>query len=286
MAQLHQKEAELTKYKVICDEFQKARSRLDAQTLSLAEKDKKIAMLIGQLNWEKRSKESVVADTISDTTIKRLNDQLEENKRVIKLRDNEIARLHNQNKMQIFMTKSNLDEEQTALKEKYDQLREQNSTYKSTIEELVKRVKAKELTINLLKAENEEYCNRETQLNTQVNALKQTIESCDIGNKNSDVNVPKLLAKLADYEAQAQQFQNHQQQQQQQTSSEERQLFTINEESASSEQKKFDDETTTVSNDSSMGMGDPIYDDDDDSTFVVMKSLVEEVTDGIRSWCY
>lgn len=284
MAQLHQKEAELAKYKVICDEFQKARSRLDAQSLSLAEKDKKIAMLIGQLNWEKRSNGSVVADAISDSTIKRLNDQLEEHKRQIKSRDDEIARLYNKNKMQIFMTKSNLDEEQTALKEKYDQLHEQNSTYKSTIEELVKRVKAKELTINLLKAENEEYRNRETQLNTQVNALKHTIESCDIGNKNPDVNVPKLLAKLADYEAQAHQFQN---QQKQQTSPDEHQLFTINEESASSEQKKFDDETTTVSNDSSMGMGDPIYDDDDDdSTFVVMKSLVEEVTDGIRLWCY
>ncbi len=272
MAQLQQKEAELTKYKVICDEFQKARSRLDAQALLMAEKDKRIAMLVGKLNLERRSNGSTVADAISDSKIKRLNEQLEENKREIKSRDDEIAKLKTQNK--ICMSTSNLDQELPALKDKYVQLKEQNSTCTSTIEELVKRVKAKELMISLLKTENEEYRNRETRLNAQVSALKHTIESCDVANKNSGVDVPMLLAKLADYEAQAKQFQN---QQQHHTSTDK-----MDEENVSLKEKKFDDGTTTVSSDSSTGVGDTI--DDDDSTFDTMKSLMEEVTDGIHSW--
>ena len=284
MAQLQQKEAELTKYKVICDEFQKARIRLDVQALSMTEKDKRIAMLVGKLNLERRSNGSTVADAISDSKIKRLNEQLEENKREIKSRDDEIARLKTQNKR--CMSTSNLDQELPALKDNYVQLKEQNSTCKSTIEELVKRVKAKELMISLLKTENEEYRIRETRLNAQVNALKHTIESCDVVNKNSDVDVPMLLAKLADYEAQAKQFQNQQQQhtstefqnqQQQHTSTDK-----MDEENVSLKEKKFDDGTTTVSSDSSTGVGDTI--DDDDSTFDTMKNLMEEVTDGIHSW--
>ena len=297
MAQLREKEAELAKYKVTYNEFQKIeqnnrglKSRLDAQTSAMADKDKKIAMLVGKLNLEKRSNGSAVADAIADTKIKRLNEQLEENKRGIKSRDDEIARLNAQNKVFMiraieyekkasFLTNSYLEQELTALKEKFAQVDEQNSTCKNTIEELVKRVKAKDCMINSLKYETEERHNRETRLNAQMNALKQTIESYDkmFGEKNADVDVPMLLAKLVDYETQEQQFQEQQtgsaldlQQQQAKTVD-----FKVkmDEESVSSKEKKFDD-GTFVSNDDSMGNTiDDDDDDEDDGTFVTMKTM-------------
>jgi hypothetical protein len=301
MAQLREKEAELAKYKVTYNEFQKTeqtnrglKSRLDAQTISMADKDKKIAMLVGKLNLEKRSNGSAVADAIADTKIKRLNEQLEEIKREMKSRDDEIARLNAQNKMFMlraieyekkasFQTNSLLEQELTALKEKFAHVNEQNSTSKNTIEELVKRVKAKEWMINSLRSESEEQRNRETRLNAQVNALQQTIESYDtmFGGKNADIDVPMLLAKLADYETQAKQ---QKQQQQHQTGStpdlQRPQAKTVDfneEESVLSKEKKLDD-GTIVSNDESMGntiddQDDDDDDDDDDGTFVTMKTM-------------
>jgi chorismate mutase len=291
MAQLRQKEAELAKYKVTYDEFQKAeqnnhslRSRLDAQAKSMAEKDKKIAMLVGKLNLEKRANGSAVADAIADTKIKRLSEQLEEYKREIKSRDEEIARLSSENKTFMvraiasekrasYQTNFDLEQDLEILKEDFDQLTEQNSTFKNTIEELVKRVKKKEWMINSLKSESEEHRSRETRLNAQVTALKHTIESCDIVKKNSDVDVAMLLAKLADYEAQALLFQN---QKHQSNGQDTKLLFKMDEESVLSKEKKFDDGTTIVSNDCSMGDTNTIddtIDDDDGSTFVTMKTM-------------
>ena len=304
MAQLREKEAELAKYKVTYNEFQKVdqtnrglKSKLDAQTISMAEKDKKITMLVGKLNLEKRSNGSAVADAISETKIKRLNEQLEEIKIEIKLRDDEIARLNAHNKvfmtravelqkMASFQASSHLEEELTTLKEKFDKVNEQNSTCKNTIEELVKRVKAKEWIINSLKNEGEEQRNRESRLNAQVNALKQTVESYNamFGGKDADVDVPMLLAKLADYETQALQFQKQQQQKQKQqltSSSDDRipQAKTVDfkksdDDGSVSFRKWKSDEGTIVSNDDTMdNTMDDQDDDEDDGTFVTMKTV-------------
>jgi hypothetical protein len=294
MAQLREKEAELAKYKVTYNEFQKTeqtnrglKSRLDAQAISMADKDKKIAILVGKLNLEKRGNGSAVADAIADTKIKRLNEQLDEIKREMKSRDDEIARLSAQNKVFMiraieyekkasFQANSFLEQELMTLKEKFAHVNEHNSTCKNTIEELVKRVKTKEWMINSLRSESEEQRNRETRLNAQVNALKQTIESYDamFAGKNADVDVPMLLAKLVDYETQAKQ--------QQQTGStlglqlpHAKSVSANDEGSVLSKEKKFDD-GTIVSDDYSMDNTIDDHDDDgddyDDGTFVTMKT--------------
>lgn len=304
MAQLRQKEAELAKYKVTYNEFQKLeqtnrglKSRLDAQMISNSEKDKKIAMLVGKLNLEKRSNGSAVADAIAETKIKRLNEQLEETKQDLKARDEEVVQLTAQNKLYMlraieyekkasFQANSQLEDELTNLKAKFDQVNGQNSTCKNTIEELVKRVKVKECMINSLNTEKEEWRNRESRLNAHVNTLKKTIESYDsmLSGKDADVDVPMLLAKLVDYETQVMQLQNQQQQQQTGSSDDDQQLklrakavdFKMDLDDGGdslSKQKKSDDGTIISNEDFSMGNTIEEDDDEDDGTFVTMKTM-------------
>ena len=303
MAQLRQKEAELAKYKVTYNEFQKLeqtnrglKSRLDAQMISNSEKDKKIAMLVGKLNLEKRSNGSAVADAIAETKIKRLNEQLEETKQDLKARDDEVVQLTAQNKLYMlraieyekkasFQANTQLEDELTYLNDKLEQVNGQNSTCKNTIEELVKRVKVKECMINSLNTEKEEWRNRESRLNAHVNTLKKTIESYDsmLSGKDADVDVPMLLAKLVDYETQVMQLQN--QQQQQTGSSDDDQQLKLRAKTVDfkmdlddggdslSKQKKSDDGTIISNEDFSMGNTIEEDDDDDDGTFVTMKTL-------------
>lgn len=303
MAQLRQKEAELAKYKVTYNEFQKLeqtnrglKSRLDAQMISNSEKDKKIAMLVGKLNLEKRSNGSAVADAIAETKIKRLNEQLEETKQDLKARDEEVVQLTAQNKLYMlraieyekkasFQANSQLEDELINLKAKFDQVNGQNSTCKNTIEELVKRVKVKENMINSLNTEKEEWRNRESRLNAHVNTLKKTIESYDsmLSGKDADVDVPMLLAKLVDYETQVMQLQN--QQQQQTGSSDDDQQLKLRAKAVDfkmdlddggdslSKHKKSDDGTIISNEDFSMGNTIEEDDDEDDGTFVTMKTM-------------
>lgn len=201
MTQLREKESELTRlskhrqalleqYTISEQANLQLQNKISSNNEVMAKKDAKIAML-------------------EEGSSKHLADNNSRFKRVIQERDDELSRL--KSIVEEFKARideyehsrqpSKLEEEVTKVKCDLVIARGEILTSYDTIEQLEKKVKSKEWMIKTLKEENDQHRSRETELLSQINKLREGIQTYETKFTGRGVDVPMLLAKLRDYGA-------------------------------------------------------------------------------------
>jgi len=201
MTQLREKESELTRlsehrqallkqYTISEQAKLQLQNKISSHNEVMAKKDAKIAML-------------------EEGSSKHLAETNSRYKRVVQERDDELSRL--KSIVEDFKAKideyehsrqpSKLEEEVTKVKCDLAIASGEILTSYDTIEQLEKKVKSKEWMIKTLKEENDQHRSRETELLSQINKLREGIQTYETKFTGRGVDVPMLLAKLRDYGA-------------------------------------------------------------------------------------
>ena len=201
MTQLREKESELTRlsehrqallkqYTISEQAKLQLQNKISSHNEVMAKKDAKIAML-------------------EEGSSKHLAETNSRYKRVVQERDDELSRL--KSIVEDFKAKideyehsrqpSKLEEEVTKVKCDLAIASGEILTSYDTIQQLENKVKSKEWMIKTLKEENDQHRSRETELLSQINKLREGIQTYETKFTGRGVDVPMLLAKLRDYGA-------------------------------------------------------------------------------------
>ena len=156
------------------------------------EKIKELTHEVASLNEEREKVKDAYHKVLTDKddTITELKNQVQELSDKLAMSEKKKSSRHSRP----------FEEQVDELESKLDETVNENSKLKSELEELDKAIKRKTWMIDSMKQENEDQRHREDNLHTHIKGMQQIIDTYESKFIGKGVDVPMVLAKLADAE--------------------------------------------------------------------------------------